>query len=1192
MKKTLLICILIFGLQASAQNTGSQIADQASYLNKLKSEMQIEWPENRTINIVFHGHSVPAGYFKTPVVNTVSAYPNLFLQELKSIYPFAVVNVIVTAIGGENSLSGAERFEKEVLIHKPDVLFIDYGLNDRGAGLEKAYAAWDKMIKKAKDQNIKVILLTPSPDKRVDYQNPDNLLKQHSDQIVRLAKENQVGLVDIYKVFAFSYSDSQKLDKFMSQVNHPNKKGHQLITDEIIKWFDPLSGLKSAFKKPPETSKPGVYWYFMDGNLNREEMTKDLESMKEVGINRVIFLEVGIGVPRGPIDFMSEAWQDHFVHAVREAERLNMQIQMGAGPGWCGSGGPWVTPEESMQHLVFSEQTINGNKKIKIQLEIPKQRSTQWHNLKDSYYKDYKVFAVPASTGKVIDNINEKALYERDPISSKPNVKTHLPALAFYDKPAHSSVLKQEDLIEISSYMDSKGYLVWDAPEGKWTIIRMGIRVTGASTRPSPEPVIGLECNKLDTTAFANHLKNFTDILLEKTAPRKEGIGWTGFHMDSWESGAQNWTAELVEEFKKRRGYDPDPYFISYTGRAVSSLEISERFLWDLRITCQELLLENHAEFAKDYAHRNGLELTIEPYDMNPAGDLDLGAVADVIMAEFWSEGYGFETAYAVIEATSISHITGQPIVGAEVFTANSTEVWQQHPWSMKSQSDWALAMGVNRFIYHTFAHKPLGDEYRPGMTMGPYGVHWDRGQTWWPMADAYHEYISRCSHMMQQGQAVSDILYLTPEGAPMVFAPPEDALEENEGIPDKKGHGFDGCSPKMLMERAEVKDGKIHFPGATSYEILVLPNFKTMTPELLKKIISLAEQGARIMGSAPVKSPSLSGYPECDDRVKTLGQQLSEWLISDNDTESLYPSYQYTCEVLSKYNISEDFTSSNNSIRYGHRKTEDLDLYFIANRTDSIQKTDCFFRASGKPEIWIGTTGESREINEYSYSNGITTIPLSFYPFESYVITFSGAAENQQTQITGKNNFISFQLVEEVAGPWKVSFDPKWGGPAEIHFDDLIDWTQHQERGIKYYSGIARYTQTFSMAQIENDGRYFIDLGVVRDIARVKLNGQNIGVVWSAPWKIEVSEAIREGENLLEIEVANRWINRLLGDNESPDANVRKVQFDNGLLGGQEFKTGRYTFTTSSASRAVKHLKPLSSGLLGPVTIQTQLLP
>jgi hypothetical protein len=627
----------------------------------------------------------------------------------------------------------------------------------------------------------------------------------------------------------------------------------------------PIDKLKEAFKNPPETSKPGVYWYFMDGNLNREEMTKDLESMKEVGINNLIFLEVGIGVPRGSVDFMSEEWQELYVHSVREAERLGIRILLGAGPGWCGSGGPWVKPEESMKHLVFSETEVIGGENVNIELPIPEQRSTQWHNMKDPYYEDVAVYAISNSVKPVIEDVNEKALYERDPYSSKPNVKPHLPSKASYNEPEANQVLKPNDVINISEYLNEDGRLVWNAPKGNWTIIRMGQRVTGASTRPSPEPVIGLECNKLDAGDFEKHLKNYTDILLEKTAPRKEGVGWTGFHMDSWESGAQNWTEGIVEEFKKRRGYDPEPYFLAYTGRAVQSVEITERFLWDLRQTCKELLLENHAEYGKEYAHKNGLELTIEPYDMNPAGDLDLGSVADVIMAEFWSKRFGFVTHYAVVQATSISHISGQPIVGAEVFTSDNNQAWQEYPWSMKDQSDWALAHGINRFVYHTFAHKPLGDEHRPGMTMGPYGVHWDRGQTWWPMVGAYHEYISRCSHMMQQGQAVSDILYLTPEGAPMIFTPPADAMDEDGAIPDKKGYGFDGCSPKMLMERATVENGKIVFSGATSYELLVLPNFETMTPELLEKITSLVEKGAKIIGNAPVKSPSLVDYPNCD---------------------------------------------------------------------------------------------------------------------------------------------------------------------------------------------------------------------------------------------------------------------------------------------------------------------------------------
>jgi hypothetical protein len=976
---------------------------------------------------------------------------------------------------------------------------------------------------------------------------------------------------------------------------------------------DSIPDIKVEFRNPPDSAKPGVYWYFMDGNLSREEMTKDLESMKEVGISNLIFLEVGIGVPRGPIDFMSEEWQELYVHAVREAERLGIKILLGAGPGWCGSGGPWVKPEESMKHLVFSETEISGNKKVDIKLPVPEQRSTPWHTMKNDYYEDVVVYAVPNSAKPVIKDINEKALYERYPYSSYPNVKTHLPVPTEFEETKEINGLQQKEIINVSEFLKSNGQFIWDAPEGNWTIVRMGTRVTGASTRPSPEPVIGLESDKLNAKAFENHLKNFTDILLEKTAPRKEGVGWTGFHIDSWESGSQNWTNGIVEEFKKRRGYDPVPFFLTYTGRAVESLEISERFLWDLRLTCQELLLENHAEFAKDYAHKNGLELTIEPYDMNPAGDLDLGAVADVIMAEFWSERFGYDTHYAVIEATSISHITGRPVVGAEVFTSDNKEAWQQYPWSMKNQSDWALALGVNRFVYHTFAHKPLGDDHRPGMTMGPYGVHWDRGQTWWPMVEAYHNYISRNSHMMQQGQAVSDILYLTPEGAPMVFNPPTDALEKNGSIPDKKGYGFDGCSPKMLMERAEVENGKIVFPGATSYEIMVLPNFKAMTPELLEKIALLVEKGAKILGNPPIKSPGLVDYPNCDERVNSLAKKLWGSLqtpenvceikygkgsifwggnLSNINADSLYPDYKTTVEILSRLKIQPDFSSANITIRYGHRKTADKDIYFIANRTGSFQATECNFRAAGEPELWIGTTGETRKISDYSFSDGITTIPLEFFPYESFFVVFNTGKKGKSSVKQGKGNFPVFTELMTVEGSWNVSFDPKWGGPEEIEFEKLQDWTEHEMPGINYYSGIANYKKSFNISNIESrNSKYYIDLGVVNDIARVRLNGKDIGVVWCAPWRIDISDALKEGTNELEIEVANRWINRLLGDRLAPDANVRTVKFKDGLMGGKEYTTGRYTFTNGAAMRSFKFKEPLSSGLMGPVTIMEKIL-
>ncbi len=237
MKTFLFLQLFIISSLAYSQNAELDIANPSTYLNDLKKEMQIEWPKNRTINLVFHGHSVPAGYFKTPEVNSLAAYPALALKKIKTLYPFAVVNVIVTAIGGENSVQGARRFNDDVLTHKPDVLFIDYGLNDRGLAMEKSYEAWNGMIQKAKSQQIKVILLTPSPDQSVDYSNPNNKLRKQTNQIIRLANENQVGLVDSYKAFKFLYDNRNKLKEYMSQVNHPNEKGHELIANEIIDYF-------------------------------------------------------------------------------------------------------------------------------------------------------------------------------------------------------------------------------------------------------------------------------------------------------------------------------------------------------------------------------------------------------------------------------------------------------------------------------------------------------------------------------------------------------------------------------------------------------------------------------------------------------------------------------------------------------------------------------------------------------------------------------------------------------------------------------------------------------------------------------------------------------------------------------------------------------------------------------------------
>ncbi len=300
-----------------------------------------------------------------------------------------------------------------------------------------------------------------------------------------------------------------------------------------------------------------------------------------------------------------------------------------------------------------------------------------------------------------------------------------------------------------------------------------------------------------------------------------------------------------------------------------------------------------------------------------------------------------------------------------------------------------------------------------------------------------------------------------------------------------------------------------------------------------------------------------------------------------------LYPTYKNTAELLLNLNIQEDFTSANNTIRFGHRRSADKDIYFIANRTGESQKTTCTFRASGEPELWSGVDGSSRKLGQYGTVDGITSIDLEFVPYESYFLVFNRNKVVSNELKEGETNFASFSTVKTMDGAWDVSFDPKFGGPEKIQFDELQDWTKHEKRGVKYYSGIATYRKTFHLDKLE-DKSYYIDLGVVRDMARVKLNGEDIGVIWCAPWRINISSALQEGENVLEIEVANRWINRLLGDSQTPDANVRTVQFDNGLMGGLKYLTGRYTFTTKAAMGSFNFNDPLPSGLLGPVEIKT----
>ena len=510
--------------------------------------------------------------------------------------------------------------------------------------------------------------------------------------------------------------------------------------------------LPARFLNPPESAKPWVYWFVMDGNLGREGITADMEAMKRVGIGGLLFMEVDVGIPKGPVKFMSPPWRERFEFANQEAARLGLKITMPASPGWTGSGGPWVKPEQSMQKLVSSAISLTGPQRFRGVLPPPEKIA--------GFYRDVAVLAFPTPEKAYrIDDIQEKALYRRGHFSSETGVKAFIPLPVKNPTRTSEETISIKQIVDLTDKLDSQGQLAWDVPRGKWTILRFGHTSTGANTRPAPEPGLGLECDKLDKAALKAHFDDFIGRIMSDIGPLT-GKSLVSLHIDSWEMGPQNWTAKFPAEFQRRRGYNLRRYLPVMTGLVVENLDVSERFLWDLRQTVLELIAENHAGYLAELAHRHGMGLSIEPYDGTPCDDMTYGSRADVPMGEFW--WFGFNTCFSCTEASSIAHTYGKRIVQAEAFTSNPGEDWRACPATLKPLGDWAFCDGVNRFVFHRYAHQPWLDRW-PGMTMGPYGIHYERTQTWWEQSKAWLQYLSRCQAVLQQGLFVADICYLAP---------------------------------------------------------------------------------------------------------------------------------------------------------------------------------------------------------------------------------------------------------------------------------------------------------------------------------------------------------------------------------------------------------------------------------------------
>lgn len=729
-------------------------------------------------------------------------------------------------------------------------------------------------------------------------------------------------------------------------------------------------------------------------------------------------------------------------------------------------------------------------------------------------------------------------------------------------------------VIDLTAHLGPDGALDWTPPPGRWIVQRFGYSLTGKRNGPATPAATGLEADKLNADHVRAHLTAFFDPLMEAVGENHGDKGLRHAIVDSWEAGQQNWTEAMATEFRRRRGYDITAWLPAMTGRVVGDAERSDRFLWDVRRTIADLLADNHYAVIRDFVHERGLYLYGESMgvDLPTVGDgLQLKGLSDIPTGEFWAQLPGKQplaTHVADIrEAASAAHIYGRQMVAAEAFTAlDEVPAWSMGPRDLKPVADRFMTEGVNRFVIHTSAHQPFIDR-APGITLRKYGQHFTRHETWGEQASGWMDYLSRSSQMLQQGLPTADLAIFYGEGAP-VAAPFAEGLTPE--IP--RGFDYDYVNAEVLLERMTVEDGRLTLPGGASYRLLVLPErMDRITPALAERLRDLVRDGAAVVAPAPAGTPGLGAESgeQADAAVLAVARDLwgegplpaSGRLFGKGRIFS-----GVTAETaLAAMNATPDLDWTGDlDIRWKHRRTGTADIYFVSNGSDRAGETTLDFRVDGRTaEIWRAKDG-SRTAASWRRADGRTQVPLRLEAGEAVFVVF----ETSTTEQAFTAPTLRTVALGQVEGPWRIVFQPGRGAPAETIADRLTSWTDSADDGVRYFSGVATYSAAFAAPQTPGpDGRIWLDLGDVREVAEVRVNGKPVGGAWTAPFRVDVTDALSAGENRLEIDVANYWHNRLVGDVQPGATPV--------------------AFTTVAAYGSETPLRP--SGLLGPVSLSWQ---
>jgi len=927
-----------------------------------------------------------------------------------------------------------------------------------------------------------------------------------------------------------------------------------------------VTALREGFSQPPRYAGVRCWWWWLNSNVTKEAITHDLEQMKAKGFSGAMIFDAGGAnqrgnsqVPDGPT-FASPQWRQLYKYALNEGKRLGLELGLSIQSGW-NLGGPNVTPDFAAKQLTWSEIKIEGPAQYEQKLPLPKNRS--------NYYKDICVLTYPTrpeTNHKPIENLQLKAGY-KELGGSAPDCRFLLddrPSL-----PSEQDTLLS-DIRNISEKMTPDGTLKWSLPAGNWTVLRFGYTITNAAVSTYSAGWKGHVIDYLSRDAFDRYWNEVVEPLLQEAGPLA-GTTLKQLETDSWECGGMNWSPNFAADFVKYRGYDPIAYLPVFAGKIVENRDVCNAFLADFRKTLGDCVADNHYKVFAEHAHRHSMQ--IQPESGGPhAGPLDaiknLG-MNDIVMGEFWvpcPHRPRPVDRFFVKQSSSVAHIYGKKYVGAESFTSIGPQ-WNNVLWkSQKPSMDHEFCSGLNMIFFHTFTCSPKemgipGQEYFAG-------THTNPQVTWWKYADAYINYINRCQFLVQQGKFVADVLYYYGDHVPNLVQ-----LKEADPAKVLPGYDYDVTDEDILL-RLKVEAGKIVVPGGVRYRLLVLPDHKVLSLAALEKVSQLLGQGATVLGPKPDRLVSLVGGAESRKRFKELAERLWGNASAAAGQKQIGKGRliwgKTAHQVLIGDGVKPDCqieAPTDSVFDYIHYRIDRMDVYFVCNQTERTEDVLCRFRVAGKtPELWDPLTGHIQRIVAFTISTKQTEIPLRFGPNGSIFVVFTNEVP-KSTAIKNIVNYTDYVPVMTIAGPWQVRFDPKRGAPEEVTFDKLISWTQRPEPGIKFYSGKATYSKTFTFEkEIDRRKEYCLDLGRVEDIgiARLILNGRDLGIPWTKPFRVDISDALRTGRNLLEVSVVNSWRNRLVGDRDLPQSQ-------------------RYTKTNITIR---PEWKLLESGLLGPVTI------